>query len=140
MGKGLALKDYVEVDGHDLSNFFSQVNPNFTDAEVDISGFSETGNDETLSGSRTMSIACTVFDAYGDGETWDVLWKLYKNRSTFVFRTRPDMTLPVGANNPSLEGNAQIRGWAPNRQRGQVGSFPVTFSAVDADGFDYVES
>lgn len=140
MGKGIALKDYVEVDGVDLSNFFSQVNPNFTKESVDVSGFSMTGKNETLVGAETQEIQCTIFDAYGNGETWDVLWPLYRDSTIFSFKTRPDQSLAVSATNPQIEGNAQINSWSPNRQRGQVGSFPVTFVAADAAGFTYSES
>lgn len=140
MSKGTALKDYVEVDGHDVSNMCSQVNPQFTDSQEDISGFSTTGKNEYTPGNRTQTIACTFFDAYGDAETWDILYKLFRDRTVFVFKTRPDQTQAVGPNNPQLEGNARIYDWSPNRQRGQVASFPVTFSAADSDGFEYVES
>lgn len=140
MPKGIALKDYVEIDGVDLSDFFSQVNPNFAKEQVDVSGFNSTGKNETLIGAETQTIACTVFDAYGTGETWDVLYALYKASDIFTFKSRPDMTLPVGPTNPQIEGNAQITEWSPNRQRGQVGSFPVTFVSGDSDGFDYVET
>jgi len=138
MSKGIALKDYVEADGHDLSNFCNQVNPQFEDEVVDISGFSASGKNESLLGNRAQQIQCTFFDAYGSAETWDVLYRLYRDRTIFVFKTRPDQTLPVSSTNPSLEGNAQITNWSPNRQRGQVGAFPVTFIAVDDDGFEYV--
>lgn len=140
MGKGVALKDYVEIDGHDLSDFCSQVNPQFVDSQEDISGFNPTGVDESTPGTRAQTIALTFFDSYGDGEAWDVLYKLWKNREIFTFKTRPDQSIAVGSTNPSLEGNARIYGWSPNRTRGQVASFPVTIASADADGFDYVES
>lgn len=140
MSKGTALKDYVEVDGHDVSNFCSGVNPQFVDTQEDISGFSSTGKDETVPGRRSQNIVCQFFGAYDSSETWDVLYRLYRDRSTFTFKTRPDQTQPVGSTNPSLEGNARIYEWSPNRQRGQVDSFSVTFSAADSDGFEYVET
>lgn len=140
MPKGIALKDFVSIDGNDLSDFFSQVNPNFTKEQVDVSGFNATGKNETIVGAETQTIACTVFDAYGTGETWDILYHLYRSGDIFPFQSRPDQSLAVGPTNPQIEGNAQIVEWAPNRQRGQVGSFPVTFISGDSAGFEYVES
>lgn len=140
MAKRIALKDYIEIDGLDLSNFFSQIGFSSSQSQEDVSGFSETGNDEFLAGKTTQSVTGTVFGAYGANETWDILWPLHKNRTVFPFKWRPDSSLPVSATNPSLEGNAQLLDWSPGATRGSVDSFPVTISPADAAGFDYVET
>ena len=69
-----------------------------------------------------------------------MLWPLYRDSIVFTLKTRPDQNNVVGPTNPQIEGNAQIVNWSPNRQRGNVGSFPVTFVSGDVDGFTYVES
>lgn len=140
MSKRIALKDYVEVDGVDLSDFFSQIGFSSEHEQVDVSGFNANGTDEFLAGKTTQSVTGQVFGAYGDGETWDILWPLHKNRTVFTFKWRPDGSTAVGPNNPELSGNAQLLSWAPGATRGDVDSFPVTFSPADADGFDYVET
>lgn len=140
MGKGIALYDYVEVDGVDLSQFFSAVTPNFSKETVDVSGFNASGRNQQLVGPETQVIDCTVFDAYGTGETWDILYPLFRDSTIFGFKTRQNQNLPVSNTNPQIEGNAQITTWAPARTRGQVGSFAVQFIAADEDGFEYVET
>jgi hypothetical protein len=53
MSKRIALKDYISVDGVDISNFVRAVGYTSTDDRVDASGFNSTGASEFLSGSRT---------------------------------------------------------------------------------------
>ncbi len=140
MSKRIALKDYIEVDGVDLSDFFSQIGFDSVHNKVDVSGFNASGNDEFLAGNTTQGITGTVFGSYGAGEVWDVLWPLHKNRTVFTFKWRPDASNPVSATNPQLEGNAQINEWHAGATRGSAESFPVTFDPADAAGFDYVET
>lgn len=138
MSKRIALKDFISVDGVTLSNFFSQIGFSSEHAQEDVSGFSESGNDEFLAGKTTQSVTGTVFGAYGAAETWDILWPLHRDKTVFAFVWRPDSSLPVSATNPEVRGNAQLLSWSAGATRGDVESFPVTFSAADADGFDYV--
>lgn len=140
MSKRIALKDFIEVDGVDLSNFFSQIGFSSDHEQVDVSGFSVSGNDEFLAGKTTQSITGQVFGAYGTGETWDVLWPLHRDKTVFTIKWRPDASQPIGPENPQVEGNAQLLSWAGGATRGSVDSFPVTFAAADAAGFDYFES
>lgn len=140
MSKRIALKDYIEIDGHDLSTFFSQFGFSSQHAQEDVSGFSSSGNDEFLAGKTTQALTGQVFGAYAANETWDILWPLHKNKTVFAVKWRTDSSLPVSATNPQLEGNAQILDWAPGATRGSVDSFPVTLVAGDAAGFDYVET
>ena len=138
MSKRIALKDYVEIDGIDLSNFFSQIGFSSEHSQEDVSGFNASGNDEFLAGKTTQSITGTIFGAYGAAETWDILWPLHRDRTVFTFKWRPDGSEPVSATNPQVEGNGQLLSWASNATRGSVDSFPITISPADATGFDYV--
>lgn len=140
MGKRIALKDYVEIDGKDLSNFFSAIGFSSSDTQEDVSGFNANGTSEFLSGARTQQLTGTIFGAYGAGETWDALWHLHRDRSVFTVKWRPDGSQAVSATNPQVVGNAIIPDWAPGATRGSADSFPVTFVAADAAGFTYVES
>lgn len=138
MSKRIALKDKIEVDGHDLSNFFRNIGFSSEHAKEDVSGFSTSGNDEFLAGKTTQSISGEVFGAYGVNETWDILWALHRDKTVFPFAWRPDSSAGISATNPSLQGNAQLLTWAGGATRGEVEAFPVEFSAADEDGFDYV--
>lgn len=140
VGKRIALKDYVEIDGVDMSDLFSEFGFSSEHAQVDVSGFNPTGADEFLAGNTTQSVTGTVFGSYAAGETWDILWPLHRDKTVFTIKWRADQSLPVSATNPTLEGNAQLLTWAPGATRGSVDSFAVTFSSADATGFTYVES
>jgi hypothetical protein len=139
-GKNIALKDYIEVDGHDLSDFGSAYQEHSDDEQVDVSGFNPTGADEFLQGKRTQSIDVTFFDSKASGEVHDVLYHLYRDRVTFTFKHRDDQNNPVSATNPQIEGNANILSYGPGATRGQARSFQVTFVAADSAGFVYSES
>lgn len=140
MSKRIALTDFVEIDGNDLSTFFSQFGFQSDHEQVDVSGFSVSGRDEFLAGKTTQNLTGTVFGAYGAGETWDVLYRLHRDKTVFTVKWRPDQNQAVSATNPQVEGNAQLLSWAGGATRGSVDSFPVTFSPADELGFDYVES
>lgn len=140
MSKRIALKDFVEVDGVDLSNFASAVQTHNDDELVDVSGFNATGADENLQGKRTQSVDVTFFGSYGSGEVHDTLWHLYRDRVTFTFKWRPDQTQAAGPTNPQYSGNANLNSYGPGATRGQADSFQVTFSAADEEGFDFVET
>jgi hypothetical protein len=138
MGKRIALKDYIEVDGHDVSTFFRSIGFTSEHAKLDVSGFSSSGNDEFLAGNTTQSVTGEAFGAYGAGESWDVLYRIHRDRSIVAFKWRPDSSLPVSATNPQLEGNVQLLSWQGGANRGEVEAFPVEFSPADSDGLTYV--
>lgn len=140
MGKRIALTDFIEVDGVDLSDFFSEIGFSSEHEQVDVSGFSASGRDEFLAGKTTQNVTGTIFGAYGAGETWAVLYALHRDKTVFTFKWRPDQNAGVSSTNPQVEGNAQLLTWAAGATRGSVDSFPVTFSPADQDGFDYTET
>lgn len=139
-GKNIALMDYVEIDGVDLSDLFSQIGLQSEHDKVDVSGFNPTGVDEFLAGKTTRSVTGQVFGSYAANETWDILWYIHDSKSIVTLKTRPDQNQPVSSTNPSLEGNVQLLVWNGGRTRGEVDSFPVEFSAADAAGLQYVQS
>jgi hypothetical protein len=140
VGKRIALKDYIEIDHIDLSDFFSQIGFSSENEQVDVSGFNSTGVDEFLAGKNTASVSGTVFGAYGANETWAVLWPLHRDRTVFPIKWRVDSSAGVSATNPELRGNAQILSWSPGATRGSPDSFPVTFTPADSTGFYYSET
>jgi hypothetical protein len=137
-GKRIALKDYIEVDGVDLSDLFSQIGFSSVHDKVDVSGFNSAGSDEFLAGKTTQSVTGQVFGSMAALETWDILYPIHRDRSIVTFKWRPDSSLPVSATNASLEGNVQLLTWNAGATRGDVESFPVEFSPADATGLVYV--
>jgi hypothetical protein len=78
MSKRIALKDFIEVDGHDLSNFARSVSFSSEHEQVDVSGFNALGTDEFLAGKTTQSVTVEFFGSYGSGEVHDVLYHLHR--------------------------------------------------------------
>lgn len=140
MSKRIALKDFIEVDGVDLSNFASAIQLHSDDEQVDVSGFNATGADEFLAGKRTQSVDVTFFGSYGSGEVHDTLYHLYRDRETFSFKWRPDQTAGASSTNPELSGTCQLLSYGPGANRGQADSFQVTFTAADENGLVYGET
>ena len=134
MSKRVALKDFVEVDGVDLSNFARSVQYSSEHEQVDVAGFSATGADEFLAGKTTQSVTVEFYGSYGTGEVHQTLFNLHKNRSTFDFVWRPDQTAVVSATNPELRGVVQCLTYGPGATRGDADTFSVTFTAADEDG------
>lgn len=134
MSKRIALSDFIEVDGHDISGFCSAVQIHSDDEQVDVSGFNATGADEFLQGKRTQSVDLTVFGSYGSAEIHDVLYHLYRDRAVFTFKWRPDQNSGVSGTNPQLSGNVQLLSYGPGATRGQADSFQVTLTAADETG------
>lgn len=137
MSKEIALKDSISLDSNDISDFCSGIDPQMEDSIEDVSGFNATGVDESIPGKRTQTIVLTVFDS---SEMHAIFWPIYKNRDVVPFAWRPDQSLPVGADNQSLEGNVQISNYPRSRTRGSVATFQVTLITGDADGLDYVST
>ncbi len=135
-GKGPALYDYIEIDGHDVGNFFSEIGFDFNDEQLDGSGFSASGTDELIAGKRVQAVNGTLFDTKDAGGSWDVLYRIYRDRLTVAFKHRDNQNLPVSATNPSLEGNIKILSWGGGGTRGQMRTFPVVLTADDA-GLEY---
>ena len=138
MSKRIALKDYIECDGHDLSPFFRSIGFSSEHAKVDASGFNATGTDEFLAGNTTQGITGEVFGAYGASESWDILYRLHRDRTVFAIKWRPDSSAAVSATNPQLEGNVQLLSWQGGANRGEVEAFPVEFTPADSTGLAYV--
>ncbi|HSE44719.1 MAG TPA: hypothetical protein VLA89_05255 [Gemmatimonadales bacterium] len=134
MSKRVALKDFVEVDGVDLSNFARSVQYSSEHEQVDVSGFSATGADEFLAGKTTQSVTVEFYGSYGSGEVHQTLFNLHKNRTEFDFAWRPDQTASVSSTNPELRGVVQCLSYGPGATRGDAETFSVTFTAADEDG------
>jgi hypothetical protein len=137
MAKRIALKDSVEVDAVDLSNFARSVEFASEHERIDVSGFSATGANEFLAGQTTQTVTVEFFGSYGSGEVHQTLYPIHKNREVVQFQWRPDQTAAVGATNPELRGNVQLLTYSPGATRGEADAFSVEFTAADEDGLQF---
>lgn len=140
MSKRIALKDYIEVDGHDISSLCRAFSFSSEHEQVDVSGFTSSGADEYLAGKTVQSVTLEVFGSYGSGEIHDILYPIHRDRSTVTFAWRPDQSAAVSSTNPSLEGNVQVLSYSPGSTRGEAETFSVTLTAADSSGLAFVET
>lgn len=133
MGKELALYDSIVIDGHDISTYVNNWTAPSTNEVVDDSGFSVSGNDETLSGKRTQSITLTVM---GGPELHQILYHLHRDRSVFTCVVQPAGL--IDATREKLSGNGILTDYPAGAARGQVRQFDITINPGDASGFAWI--
>jgi hypothetical protein len=138
VSKRIALKDFIEVDSTDLSDFARSVDFKSDHAKTDVSGFSATGFNEYLAGSTDQEVTVEFYGSYDTDEVHQTLYPLHQSRAIVAFKWRHDQTNPVAATNPQLEGNVQILTYEPGAKRGDAEAFNVTFTAIDAAGLAFV--
>lgn len=129
--KQIALHDRITIDGTDTSNAFRSMAVDNTDNDVDVSGFSVSGNDESLSGTRAQSFSG---EAFYTPELHDLLWHLYVNRTVFPMEWQPDGL--VDSAREVWSGNVQLRSYPPGATRGDVRVVTLTFRAADDTGIE----
>lgn len=103
--KFILTDGYVEIDGHDVSDWAFQLDTPSSKDQIDVSGFNPSGTKETLVGQRSDS--CTVSFVQDFTNLHPILNYLYVNNVTFVLNIRPTSG-SVSATNPQFTGNAKI--------------------------------
>lgn len=127
--KDIARHDRISIDGTDVSNSFRQFGFTSEHSEEDASGFSETGNDETLPGSTAQGF---TGEAFYTPELWALVYPLHRDRDTVEIQWQPN-----GLVDPTREvyyGNCTINQWGPEAQRGSVRVFPFSAKPADSTG------
>lgn len=127
--KKIALYDKITIDGTDASNAFRSFGFSSEDADVDVSGFSATGTEETLSGTRAQGFEG---EAFYTEELAALLWPIYNTREIVGVRWTPGGLVTAG--NKSYYGLCQLRTFNPNDTRGDVQVMTVVFKAADSAG------
>lgn len=127
--KIVALHDRITIDGVDYSNAFRTFGLTSDGNTVDVSGFSVSGADETLMGSKAQSFSG---DVYITSETVAFLFPLHTNNSIFEVAWQPNGLVDGTA--PTFHGNCQLRTFDPTDTRGDASVSPVTFTVADQNG------
>lgn len=127
--KRVALHDKIEIDGTDVSNAFSQFGLTSDDASVDVSGFSVSGSDETLSGTRAEGFSGQAFFT---PELANLLWPIHYNRSVVEVKWQPNGLLD--ATEDVYYAMCQLRTFDPNNTRGSASTTPITLTVADSNG------
>lgn len=129
MAKRTALHDKIKIDGTDVSNLFSQFGFASTDSDVDVSGFSESGVDETLSGTRSEGFSGQAFFTE---DLADLLWPIHDDRSIVEVWWQPNGLIDPTAD--AYYANCQLRTFNPNNTRGSASTTPINFVVADSVG------
>ena len=133
MAKRIALTDYIEVDGVDLSNFAHTVSFESTDEEIDVSGFNPTGSSEFLQGARVRAVTVDFWMGRGSNEVHQVIFPIHDGRLTCDFVWRADSNASVSATNEELRGEVRIPVYSEGANRGEGETTSIRFVEADAD-------
>ncbi len=134
MSKRIALKDYVEVDNVEISNFVRGVTFTSTDDRIDASGFNDSGSSEFLTGARVQEVTLDVIMGRGSNEPHAVLMPLHRDRSEFNFEWMPDGSTGVSSSNPVLRGLVVMPTYGEGATRGELEVTSITLVAADETG------
>lgn len=135
--KRIALHDFVEIDGTDVSYWAKGVELGSEHERVEVGGFTPTGRDEFLAG-RTEQQVQVTFNMSPD--LHNLLWPIHRDREIVPFAWREDMNNPVSSDNQELRGEVQLLTYPRGAARGEVEEATMVFTAVGEDGLDYFSS
>ncbi len=127
--KKTALHDRITVDGVDMSNAFDTFGFTSDDQDVDVSGFSVSGVDETLSGTRAEGFTGDVFITR---ETEALLWPIHRDRLIVQVSWQPDGL--IDNTRTTYHALCQLRTFDPSATRGQPYKTTASFKSTDPSG------
>lgn len=127
--KKVAKSDRIEIDGTDYSNAFRQFGFSSEHSEEDVSGFSASGNDETLPGSTAQGFTGEMF--YTEESSPDI-WDLHRNKTIVEVLYQPNGLVDSSAT--VYYANCTINQFGPANTRGQVSVMPFSAKPADEDG------
>lgn len=127
--KKTALHDRITVDGLDVSNAFDSFGFSSDDQDVDVSGFSVSGVDESLSGTRAEGFSG---EAFWTKELEALIVPLHQNRTIFQVSWQPEGL--VDNTRTTYHALCQLRNLDPQAQRGQPYKTTLNFKVADSNG------
>lgn len=140
MSKFLLTDVYIEVDGHNLSNYGFNIDTPSEKEEVDVSGFNPNNTRESLVGQRADSVTAQFTQDFASGGPHDILWTIYQNDQTVEIVVRPTSDA-VSDSNPELRGNVKLRTY--NGLSGALNAraeITAEFLPADSDGLVWTAS
>ncbi len=127
--KLVALHDRIEIDNQDVSNAFREFGFSSEDSEIDVSGFSVSGVDETLQGTRAQGFSGTAFFT---PEYEAIVAPIHFNREIVRVLWQPNGLIDGSAT--VYWGNCTINQFSPTNTRGDVSTSPFTAKTADETG------
>jgi hypothetical protein len=127
--KKISKHDKITIDGTDVSNSFSEFGFSSEHSTEDVSGFSASGNDETLPGSTAQGFSGTAF--YTE-ELAAIVYPIHADREIVPITWQPDGLLD--ATREIYSGNCTINSFSPSDTRGSASTMPFEATAADSTG------
>lgn len=133
MAKVILRDAFIQVDGTNLSNFFSEVAIESEKNEVDLTGFGSTYTDIGL-GLGDASITGTLFQDFDAASVDSVLWPLHNTASEFPVVVRPT-SAAKSATNPEYQMTAVLPSYSPlSGSVGDASTIDVSFRNASQAG------
>ena len=132
MSKRIALKDYIAIDGTDVSNLVRSIQFESTDDQVDVSGFNPTASSEFLAGTRVRQITLEAYGSRGASEIHQVVFPIHDQRLTCTFVWRAESGSAVSSTNEELRGNVKILTYNEGGTRGEAETQTITLVEADS--------
>lgn len=124
-----AASDKITIDGTDVSNSFRRFSRVSANETLDATGFSASGNQETVPGPNTQQF---VGEAFYTEELAAIAEPIHKNRSTCTITWQPNGL--VDATREIYSGVVFINEFSPESEVGSVYTFPFVAAPADANG------
>lgn len=139
-GKRVALTDFVEADGVDISKWCNGVSFQSEDDQVDASGFNPDGSDDIIAGKRAKSVTLNIIQSRQSAGVRQVLYPLHRDRDEFDFVWRADSNAGVSATNPELRGSVTLPTWSEGATRGELETATLTLNSAASNPLEFYET
>jgi hypothetical protein len=139
-GKRVALTDFIEADGVDISKWCNGVTFASEDDQVDASGFNPDGSDDIIAGKRAKSVTLGIIQSRQAAGIRQVLYPLHRDRSVVAFVWRADSNAGVGPTNPELRGNVTLPTWGEGATRGELETASLTLNSSATNPLEFYET
>lgn len=130
--KLIAKSDRIEIGGMDVSNSFRTFGLSSVDSTEDVSGFSETGVDETLPGSRAQGF---TGEAFYSEDLAELLVPLHLDRTVVQILWQPNGLVDAAAN--VYYADCTINEFSPSNTRGSASTTPFTATTSGSTGVTF---
>lgn len=124
---------HIEVDGHDISNFVSDVQIVTTRDVKEVTGMGSKFKEKLVGlGDGTMTF--TAFEDFAAASIDAIFWPLSQSNTPFTVKVRPTSD-PVSATNPSYEMDCLLSTYNPIAgQVGEPATTPLTLENATQAG------
>lgn len=107
MGKQILTNGFVSINGVDLSDHAFSLDTPDVKEQIDVSGFSSSGNREFLPGQREQTVTIGLLQDFAANKVHATLSALFEAASAFPFTVAANGS-SITSTNPKWSGTAQL--------------------------------